>query len=166
MCVCVCACVCVSVGRDGGRGSDRGRGKDREREEVRRMKGGRERGVWREGEGRREGEGEVKRRGDERWMKGVQIKYMKNRGREKKEEGEWYGGGGTRMSARKQRNRWLYRFSLGHFFMANSITSVEQKLVFLRTAVYSLFLSPLLFPPSLPLSPLSFLLLFLCREPV
>ena len=53
------------------------------------------------------------------------------------------------MSARKQRNRWLYMFSLGHFFMANSITSVEQKQVFLRTAEYSLFLSP---PP--PLSPL------------
>ena len=31
------------------------------------------------------------------------------------------------MSARKQRNRWLYRFSLGHFFMANSIRSVERK---------------------------------------
>ena len=64
----------------------------------------------------------------------MQIKYLKDRGREKKEEGEWYRGGGTRMSARKQRIRWLYMFSLGHFFMANSIRSVEQKLVFLRTA--------------------------------
>ena len=57
-----------------------------------------------------EGEGEVKRRGEERWMKGVQIKYLKDRGREKKEEGEWYGRGGTRMSTRKQINRWLYIF--------------------------------------------------------